>query len=104
MIRLVFDTDYYGRNSVSSVVNLLRDVELFVYPNPAFDVLNFSTKKSGNALSAKIYNMWGSEVASSTYNANSINVRDLTPGIYIAVVTDYTSGKRYTRKFVRAGQ
>ncbi len=67
---------------VVSVNEIKKEGELVVYPNPANDVLNFGAKISGI-----MYDNSGRTVK-HIVEAQSVNVSDLTPGVYFLQVVD----------------
>ena len=54
-----------------------------MYPNPAYDVVNFSLK-NGDANEIRIIDIYGKTVVNSSVSSNNfnINLRRLTKGIY----------------------
>ena len=69
-----------------------------IYPNPVRTVL-YVTMQGLTGANIKIYNIQGQLVKSEKFNQPSINVSQLSPGIYILVVEK--SGKRLTAKFIK---
>ncbi len=78
----------------SGIIEDMGDV--FVYPNPANDVVYFSNVKANSAI--EVYNMSGTLVLNGTTQGNSLNVSSLKSGIYLAKINDGT--KMDTVKFV----
>lgn len=61
-----------------------KEQSLNIYPNPVYDgVINFPALEKNNA-EIKVFNILGAEVASKRLsNATSLNVSNLTPGVYL---------------------
>ncbi|WP_346861776.1 T9SS type A sorting domain-containing protein [uncultured Draconibacterium sp.] len=78
----------------SGIIEDMGDV--FVYPNPANDVVYFSNVKANSAI--EVYNMSGTLVLNGTTEGNSLNVSSLKSGIYLAKINDGT--KMDSVKFV----
>jgi hypothetical protein len=69
-----------------------------VYPNPVKNKL-FIVSKSVNISKIEIYSILGSLVKKETNNFNSIQVEDLSKGLYlIKIYSDKTS---ITKKFMK---
>ncbi|HIP36618.1 MAG TPA: T9SS type A sorting domain-containing protein [Crocinitomix sp.] len=67
-----FNDDFSNLNKIDK-----DKIELFVYPNPADDILHFN-----KTISFTIYNVLGKEVLKEQ-NKNSVNVSSLVSGVYI---------------------
>ena len=94
--------NYQGLN-VQEAVNPMTNVR--VYPNPAQDVLSIEVNASqASEMNITVYNITGQKVMetsasiSTGINTPSINVKDLTSGIYF--VTVKANGFENTMKFV----
>jgi hypothetical protein len=70
--------------TISTSINTVK-TEFELYPNPVSDVLNISS--SVEVLKVQIYSITGAEVKSLSGNQTSVNVSDLTSGIYFVSVT-----------------
>lgn len=69
---------------------------LKIYPNPVKDNLHIETALNGD-INITIFDLVGKEVLSTKVN-NTVNVDNLTPGMYIARITE--DGKTSTTKLV----
>ena len=60
-----------------------------LYPNPATSVINVSFPEGVSEANITLYSILGSQVLSTpiSRNANSINIEDLTTGMYIATIS-----------------
>lgn len=74
----------YTNNSLSSQDFNQSNLEVFLYPNPANDVLNIEMIKEVKSL--EIYNLQGQKIKSAIQK--QINVSDLAKGIYLVKVSD----------------
>jgi hypothetical protein len=72
---------------------------VFMYPNPATNVLNISAENSIDTI--EIYNLLGQMVMGSkpAQNQAAVNVSNLTTGIYIVNTT--IAGKQTSARFVK---
>ena len=71
---------------------------LSIYPNPVSgSVLNIASKNNAEKTVA-IYNTLGAQVVNTKVNNGTVNVSDLTAGIYIVKITE--EGKTSTKKLV----
>ncbi|RRA94647.1 T9SS type A sorting domain-containing protein [Paenimyroides viscosum] len=69
-----------------------------MYPNPATDVLNISSKKGLNASEVRITDMTG-KVVRTQKDATTVNVSDLSAGTYLIDIT--TKEGKATSKFIK---
>lgn len=67
-------------NSALAVNEVAAVSDVSVYPNPATDVVNFTSTKTVTNIA--IYDVTGRKVTSMIPNGNSFSVSDLTPGYY----------------------
>ena len=79
----------------------LNDNNVFLYPNPANDILNYSFSKDVSLKSVVVTDVSGKRIFSnsSDLSANQINVSDLSSGIYF--VTFSAEQGSFTKKFVK---
>ncbi|MFZ4672049.1 MAG: S8 family serine peptidase [Flavobacterium sp.] len=77
------------------------DNSIFIYPNPASNVLNFSTKNNIEISSVIINDISGKEVYNrkNTLSQNQIDISNLSGGVYF--VTFNSDGKSVTKKFLK---
>ena len=85
--------------TVTAVLNV--DDEVFnnsirIFPNPTKDILFLEGNK--NTVEISIYDLLGKKVISKMI-ANSINVRELTKGVYLIIISD--RGHRFSFKFIK---
>ena len=77
--------EFYFRYETNSVEENLSNMLSNAYPNPASNFVNFDVEMQNvQSASIAIYNMMGQEVVRQDINDShvSINVSDLTDGIY----------------------
>lgn len=79
----VFEVKAYLPPSTVSVGNINAGKEIVVYPNPADNMLNF-----GQAITGILYDNTG-RIVKNFVDAKSLNVSDLTSGMYFLQVEDY---------------
>jgi len=83
---------------ISSIYNVANDIKIGMYPNPANTTLNIKTAE--NIVKAEVYSVVGSLVLQQTGAIESINVAELTQGIYVLRLTA-DSGKQASKKFTK---
>ena len=94
----VDDITFPGNTLILNVESVVDDNEFAVYPNPANDVININGEE---IQSVEIYNSIGMRVVSRDVNASeSINIADLTSGIYFVRILD-KKGNLSTTKIVK---
>jgi len=71
-----------------------------VYPNPAFDIVNFKSNKKFAPIEAKIYELGGRMVLQTKVERESISVKQLNAGNYLLVLID-KNGKTYSQKIIK---
>ncbi|WP_088323113.1 T9SS type A sorting domain-containing protein [Polaribacter tangerinus] len=72
--------DEFTPSSLS--INKFKNVSLSFYPNPVKNYLNLDTKSNLSVKKVEVFNIIGSKVLSIS-NKNSINLKELKPGIYV---------------------
>jgi hypothetical protein len=73
--------------------------ELLIYPNPVVQELRFNTTQPLSGATIKIVDVMGREVLRTRYISNSIDVSQLTAGVYTLVVN--TNDKIITKRFLK---
>ena len=68
-----------------------------MYPNPAKNNLYIETALNSD-INVSIVNMLGKEVVNAKVTNNTVNVSNLTSGIYIVKITE--EGKTSTKKLI----
>jgi hypothetical protein len=85
--------------TVTAVLNVDDEVynnSIRIFPNPTKDILFLEGNK--NTVEISIYDLLGKKVISKMI-ANSINVRELTKGVYLIIISD--RGHRFSFKFIK---
>jgi beta-glucanase (GH16 family) len=72
-----------GELSIEENTNSQQSVR--VYPNPSSDVIYVQTKTTPDSL--QLFDLSGKKVRTQQINSTSVNVSDVTPGIYFLVIT-----------------
>jgi hypothetical protein len=87
-------------NSALKVNNVMANAnaDATLYPNPAVDVVNFTT--SGKVTGVTVYDVAGRKVMTTTANNNSFSVSELTPGYYNVHLTgaDFNAVQHFIKK------
>ncbi|WP_175622680.1 FG-GAP-like repeat-containing protein [Chryseobacterium schmidteae] len=91
----VVEGTHLGTRDVENIQDLFT-----VYPNPAFDIINFKSNKSFAPIEAKIYELSGRMVLQTKVEKESISVKQLNAGNYLLVLTD-KNGKIYSQKIIK---
>lgn len=77
-----------------------KNNDIFIYPNPADDTLNFSLASSIQLSDASIFDVTGKKVGSlSDKNATSLDVSNLQSGVYFVKFT--ADNNIVTKKFIK---
>ncbi|MEZ5018300.1 MAG: choice-of-anchor I family protein [Flavipsychrobacter sp.] len=79
----VFEVKAYLPPSTVSIKDIYAGEKLTVYPNPADNILNF-----GKAITGILYDNTG-RIVKNFVDTKSLNVQDLTSGMYFLQVEDY---------------
>ena len=96
--KVVFFDNIYIYNATTAGVNNNKLSDFSIYPNPATDMLNISTKNS--IQSADIFNILGKRVKSLIpNNSGSFNIAGLSSGVYL--VKFISNNKVGTAKFIK---
>lgn len=89
-------------NNTLGLIQTIQRSTLYPYPNPATEVIALSSLPTKAKAEYSIFNLHGNKIASGTLPSNSkptINIQNLTPGIYIIRVTEGNAVS--TGKFVK---
>lgn len=96
MIRPVIGAPIPVPESISS--NHIADIQ--VYPNPASTTLTIVLPNNCNMANFRIFDAFGRMVENRLGDGNTLNVSNLSPGLYILRMTD-SEGRVFTKKFVK---
>lgn len=88
-----------GFDSSSLSTESFKTDNLFVYPNPASDMLYFSTTENASLDKVEIYDTIGKRVLSSQINNNSVDISQLTSGVYFVKI--YSGESQVTKKIIK---
>lgn len=91
----------YGTNSVVSSVGNIAETAVKVYPNPVTDRLTFSNVLPGTSIT--LFNAIGELSGSFTASTRefAMDVSRLSPGLYVALCANKTSGRREVIKVIK---
>jgi hypothetical protein len=74
--------------------------KLVIYPNPASDQLTLLNIDASSIKSVSIITPLGKVMNDVTLSNNTVNIANLTEGVYmLSVVT--TDGKKYSERFIK---
>ncbi|HNK99405.1 MAG TPA: T9SS type A sorting domain-containing protein, partial [Chitinophagales bacterium] len=73
---------------------------LMVYPNPATDILNIYTAAE-ELQSVEIFDVDGRRVLASDFTSGTINIADLSAGLYILKILDAQKAMLASTTFVK---
>ena len=94
----VDDITFPGNTMILGVESVESDNDVMIYPNPATDIINV---KGDDIQYVEIYNTVGSRVISkNVIDSESINIANLTSGIYFVRIVD-KQGNTSTTKIVK---
>jgi len=84
-------------------INSSLHSEIMVFPNPGDQINVLTSGFVENAdLSFKLYDYFGSEILSKDFTRNlTIELDRIEEGLYLIVIENIKSGKRYTQKYIR---
>lgn len=100
-----YDVGYFGVCYIISNNNVISVPEnstnnFSIYPNPVNDVINLSFSSDVNCEKIEIYGIDGKLYHEQNFNVESVNVSNLSNGIYMVKVT-LDNGNTYTEKIVK---
>ncbi|HLP20694.1 MAG TPA: T9SS type A sorting domain-containing protein, partial [Chitinophagales bacterium] len=101
MIRLIFDSNYWGGST--AVDNLKEENNIRIYPNPTTGLLTINSQQSGAMFEAHVLNMLGETVMLERNIINQLDISSLNAGIYILNLRDTQSGKSFQHKIIKTG-
>lgn len=99
MIRLIFDTDYYGQSTVG--IKDIQAEKLTVFPNPTSGYLNISGPANAN-YTVTAYSMLGEQVLQQSNAGNTLDISGLADGVYLLNILNTTSGHTHHHKIIKA--
>ena len=100
MIRLVFDSDYWG-NTTTAIDAVEAAIEnVTVYPNPTTGVLTIKSDKS-LLFDARVNNMIGELVLSEQNVSGQLNLSNLLNGVYLLTLRSSETGKELHKKIIK---
>jgi hypothetical protein len=99
MIRLIFDTDYQG---FTTTVRDLRkqETDWAVYPNPANNELQIHPHPETDKQLFHAFDLSGKKFE-LRLSGRQLDLSALSPGFYMLVKTDLTTGQSSSRKFIK---
>jgi hypothetical protein len=98
----LFCNDVLITNIINSIPNVISNISVRLYPNPAQDFIYFELENQSEIINYKVMDLNGrirSEKSISEQNPVQVNVSDLPKGLYILVLTSNNNSHRV--KFVK---
>lgn len=93
----------FRENDELMVTEIIEDeaFEVYLYPNPATNIIHIDSSSDSESLSIKIHNLSGQLLLNQKHLSPqaSIDVSELEKGVYIVEVTEET-GKRQSKKLI----
>lgn len=93
-------TDIFDYDDVGEIEDNENAVSLEIHPNPANNILNISFSDDNECEFVKIYSIDGRLLLSQNDNFETINLANLTPGLYLIKVR-MSDGKEFTERIVK---
>jgi hypothetical protein len=95
--KLVFT---FNESIATDITESMATESIYLYPNPASDVLFITSRNDLSGSVAQILDAWGREVvASNDWISSGIPIAKLNAGLYVLVLTK--DGTRVTNKFIK---
>lgn len=93
-------TAYKELPTINSIEKEVKQNSLITYPNPATSTINISSEGiTGSIESITVSDILGNELRTINENLSSLNVSDLSAGIYTLTIT--TNTNKYTNNFIK---
>ncbi|MFN8299829.1 MAG: T9SS type A sorting domain-containing protein [Chitinophagales bacterium] len=100
MMRLLFDTEYWG-HTTSGIRDVTgNDIPVNVYPNPTTGSLTIATEEQG-AYEYMITNAVGQQVRAGRFNGRQLNLSELPAGMYVLSLRNEMSGSLHHTKILK---
>ncbi len=100
MIRLIFDTDFWGGSS--SGIDLIKQEDaLSIFPNPTSGVINFKATDNGSSFEVLLTNMLGQIVKYEDEVTGQMNISNLQNGIYLLSARDKRTGRNHRNRIIK---
>ena len=99
MIRLIFDTDFWG--GTTAIKNVAQPLQLKLYPNPTNGLVYVRTDDN-EPLQIDVMNMVGEKVASFNAVTSNFDMGGMATGVYLVIAKD-THGNMYRNRLIKSG-
>ncbi|MBL7776671.1 MAG: T9SS type A sorting domain-containing protein [Chitinophagales bacterium] len=95
MIRLIYDSNFWGFGT--SVMDLTKQLEVNLYPNPAVDYLSIDVNAQN--IRVEVWSIMGQLLMNTSERL--LPIQTLSSGIYLVKIVDANSGKFAVQKFIK---
>ncbi len=92
--------DVINFSTLGTAEPVITKDDITVYPNPATDVINIKSGKNNSKFNVSIYSTTGQLVVRSENNKGSINISDLTKGVYLVKI-DQENARTVVKKIIK---
>ena len=99
MIRLIFDTDFWG--GTTAIKNVAQPLQLKLYPNPTNGLVYVRTDNN-EPLQIDVMNMVGEKVASFNAVTSNFDMGGIATGVYLVIAKD-THGNMFRNRLIKSG-
>lgn len=100
MIRLIFDSNYWG-NTTTAIDAIDAAVEnVTVYPNPTTGLIHIKTENSV-VFDAAVSNMMGELVLAEHNISNQLSISNLPAGVFLLTLRNAQTGKEVHKKIIK---
>lgn len=93
-------TDTFDYDNVGEIEDNENAVSLEIHPNPANNILNISFSDDNECEFVKIYSIDGRLLLSQNDNFETINLANLTPGLYL-IKLRMSDGSEFTERIIK---
>lgn len=105
MIRMIFDTDFWGTGSFPlAVKNLNKETgqeQLSVFPNPTTGIIQFNTPNGEFSGEITVQNLMGQEVRKALVTNRSIDISSFNDGLYLLTARNLLTGHLSYHKILK---
>ncbi len=93
-----WDDYYWSEYNINSVITI-GDDNIYIYPNPASNILNIKSSKINKFSRIEIFSMSGKKIKPVSGDIKEINISNLPHGVYF--VKFYTENEVFSKRFIK---